>query len=395
MDIERKPGETDFEYHRRLIYGKLVDKTLADVDYSELAELAYGKQYASDVARRMFYGSRCTLELLDEFQAGGDRAKPRDDTDDRIVEMQKERWKLSDMRREFNRVVRERSRQEEVYDILRDVMSSGALPKIEYERTEIEPSDNDLLISLNDIHYGACHENFWGEYNSEICKEMMVEYVDRILDIAERHHSENCVVWENGDAISGAIHANIRFSNKENVIEQIVGVSELIAWFLSALSCHFKSVRFVSVAGNHSRISPNKDDEIGGERLDDLLEWYLRARLQNLDNVHFGLYEKIDPTIYSVDIRGLTYCGVHGDFDPSERNVLDIKAMTMKPVYAVLMGHKHHNKIDEVQGVKVIMAGSFSGVDEYCIKKRIIGRPQQLVCVCDDTGVICSYDINF
>lgn len=36
-------GETTPEYHKRLIYGKLVDKTLADLDYSELAMEVYGQ----------------------------------------------------------------------------------------------------------------------------------------------------------------------------------------------------------------------------------------------------------------------------------------------------------------------------------------------------------------
>ena len=33
MDLERRIGETDIAYHKRLVYGKLEDKTLANVDY--------------------------------------------------------------------------------------------------------------------------------------------------------------------------------------------------------------------------------------------------------------------------------------------------------------------------------------------------------------------------
>ena len=66
MDIKRKENETDLQYHKRIIYGKLVDKTLSDIDYSELSELAYGQAYSSDVARRMFYGSKRTLALMDK-----------------------------------------------------------------------------------------------------------------------------------------------------------------------------------------------------------------------------------------------------------------------------------------------------------------------------------------
>lgn len=68
--------------------------------------------------------------------------------------------------------------------------------------------------------------------------------------------------------------------------------------------------------------------------------------------------------------------------------------MARRPLYAVLSGHKHHNMCDEVQGVKTVMAGSFLGVDDFCIQKRIYGKPEQMVCVCDDSGIVCHYDIE-
>ena len=40
------------------------------------------------------------------------------------------------------------------------------------------------------------------------------------------------------------------------------------------------------------------------------------------------------------------------------------------------------------------MAGSFMGVDDFCVQKRIYGTPEQMVCVCDDTGIVCHYDID-
>lgn len=393
MQIERMENESKFDYHRRLVYGKLVDKTLADVDYSELSELVYGQPYSSDVARRMLYGSRRTLELMDEERAaGGGSSAYSDEIDAKMIELRKERQKFYDMRNAFNRVIRERSRQEELNEILVSAVQSGNLPRLSYELTYIEPSDNDLLCSLNDIHYGIDIHNAWNTYNPEICRKMMCRYLDRIITIAERHGSENCYVFNNGDSISGKIHYTIQIANRENVIEQVKGVSELIAEFLAELSKHFKTVTFVSVAGNHSRLD-TKDNSPLDERLDDLIDWYLSARLQNFENIIVGGSEKIDSTMYLLDIRGKTYAGVHGDFDGSATKIAALQTMAQRPLYAVLSGHLHHNKIDEVQGVKTIMAGSFMGMDDFCIQKRIYGKPEQMVCVCDDSGVVCHYDI--
>lgn len=375
--------------------GKLVDRTIDD-DYEELSERLFGEGncYNSSEVRKRMYGMKTIIEAIER---DGEAAVVDEDAlsalDSKKIELQKERQKFFDQRNAYNKLLRERSRQEELNEILFEAVKAGNLPTLSYTYSEVEPSDNDLLVSLNDIHYGANVHNYWNTYNSDICRDMMCKYLDRIISIGKTHGSENCIVWANGDEISGNIHQSIAVTNKENVIEQIKGVSELISEFLAALSGHFRQVVFVSVAGNHSRIDPNKDNALVSERLDDLVEWYLSARLQNFDNVIIGGGEKIDSTIYLVDVRGKTYCGVHGDFDGSAGKVQSLQTMAGRPLYAVLSGHLHHNKTDEVQGVKTIMAGSFIGMDDYCVQKRIVGKAEQMVCVCDADGVRCAYDI--
>jgi hypothetical protein len=64
--LKRRENETEFEQHKRLVFGKLVDKTLVDEDYTELSKYVYGKELSSDVCRREMYGSKYTLELLEK-----------------------------------------------------------------------------------------------------------------------------------------------------------------------------------------------------------------------------------------------------------------------------------------------------------------------------------------
>jgi len=392
--LERMPGETALQHHKRLIDGKLVDKTLADYDYAELAPYVYGQDYSADVARRMMYGSEKTLQLLDAETA---IAKPDDpliaELEMKKIELQKERQRFFDQRMEFNRAVRNQAREDELKEILARTIEAGRLPELQYEPFDTYSSDTDLIVSLNDIHYGAQHENYWSKYDSNICKRMFAKYLESIIKIAETHRSQDCYVTCNGDAISGIIHQSIRVTNKENVIEQITGVSELIAQFLSELSAHFSNVYFSSVAGNHSRIE-KKDDAVLQERLDDLVEWYLKARMSTFDNVHIGNGEKIDSTIQVMNVRGLNYLSVHGDFEPTITSVTNLQAMVGRPIYAVLMGHRHHNSTDVVQGIKIVQSGSFLGTDNYCISKRLFGKPEQIVCVVDDSGIRCTYDID-
>lgn len=394
MQLEQREHESKLEWHKRLIDGKLSDKTLADVDYSELSEYVYGQPYSSDVARRMMYGSKKTLDLLEsEGREGVSGTEMADELDIKRIELQKERQKFFDQRMAYNKVLRERAREEELNEIIERCVNSGSLPELRYDGMRCGDGSTTLLVSLNDIHYGASIRNAWCTYNPEICAEMMARYLERILPIAERHDCDDCVVWAAGDSISGNIHRSIQVSNRENVIAQIMGVSELISQFLAELSRHFRTVRFVSVAGNHSRIEPNKDNAVTAERLDNLVEWYLAARLQNFENVQIDDSHRLDDTMSLFDVRGKNYCLIHGDFDTSPSKMQALQQMVRGPLYAVLSGHMHHNQTNVVQGIRTVMAGSFQGMDQFCVEKRIAGEPEQMVCVCDESGILCHYDI--
>ena len=264
---------------------------------------------------------------------------------------------------------------------------------MQYKHNEIVASDNDLMISLCDIHYGMNIDNHWNKYNSDIVIDRLKKYLDKIFSVQKLHKSENCYVSANGDLISGSIHPQVQIANKENVIEQIMGVSEVIAWFLNELSSNFNNVYFNVVAGNHSRLG-NKDDSLKGERLDDLIPWYIKARLQAKSNIVI-LDNTIDNTMSLVNIRGKNYLNAHGDYDFSKSMIGNITMMIDEKPYAICTGHLHHNSTNNIQGIKLIMAGTLMGVDDYCIQKRIFGNPSQMICVCNENGVDCFYDFEF
>lgn len=401
--LTRLPGESNFDYHRRLINGKLVDRTLADVDYAELSVPLYGKPLSSDSTRKAMYGSRRTIELLEKEQidhvASATEQGILSEVDMKMAELRKEQQRMFDQRTALNQVLRERARAEELNAIITKAIQNADLPELPCEVVEFDEgalyhqSDNDLLVSLNDIHFGAVVENFWCQYNPEICAQMMRQYADKVIEIAKVHQSKNCYIWANGDMISGNIHYEIAVSNRENLVKQVMGVSELIAQFICTLRPYFQRVHFTSVAGNHSRIG-QKDKSIFNERLDDLVEWYLAARLQNCHDVVIGAGEKLDTTMYALEVRGKTYVGVHGDYDPTPAHIQTLQTMAQRPVYAVLLGHLHHCATNHVQGIRTVMAGSFQGMDSFCVQRRIVGRPEQMVCVCDESGIRCSYEVE-
>lgn len=385
---DRRENESYLDWKARLILGKL-DKTV-DLDWSEIVDIL-GLDCSSDHLRKTAYGFKEAYEYYkDKLEDEINDDNILNELELKRIELEKEKQKFYDQRTAYKQLLRGSARFDELKDIVQRTIED--IEPHTYNGNDIQASDNDLLVGLNDIHYGAVINNHWNKYSPEIAKERLEKYISEIISIKKTHNSENCYITANGDLISGNIHYTIALSNRENVVQQVMGVSELIAWFISELSPHFKNVYFVVVAGNHSRLSL-KDMSPKDERLDDLIPFYIKARLQNLDNVHI-LDDKIDNTIYITNIRGLNYCGVHGDMD-SVSNILKLVEMLPEKIYAILMGHMHHNQTNNIQGYKTVMSGSLMGIDDYCIEKRILGKPQQNVCVCDKNGIKCIYDIVF
>lgn len=399
---KRRIEENELDYHKRIIYGKLVDKTVDD-DYAELGEEVYEQRCSSDHVRKMMYGSRYTLELVDRYLEGlieenSDDAEVLSKIELANISLKKERIKLARQRSELNRTLNKQAQREEIHEIFESALDQ----KKDYSFSPpiIDGSDSlELAISLTDLHVGADINNEFNIFNTDVLKEMLEDYISQARAIQKTHGAKKCVVWANGDLINGNIHG-LAVSNRENVVEMVITASELISNFLIELAKTFEKVRLCLSPGNHSRSCERKDEEILGERLDLLVEWNVKTKLGQYENIIFDDYKKIHPTMYTVKIAGCDYIGSHGDFDNEGKlgELVKFCASTFdEPVKfkAVLTGHLHHNFVKNVRGTILAQAGGFIGVDEFCLSKRIFGSAEQLILVCDENGINCFYPIRF
>lgn len=311
--------------------------------------------------------------------------------EERQTELKKEKYKFFDARNEYNALLRKRAREEEINKIIID--SVHAINKEDFElKYEKEINKNEtMIIPLNDLHCGYKIDSIFGKYDEIVLKQRLEKYLSEIEKIQKQHHCEKAIVMGGGDLISGNIHAEIKRNNNLNIIEQIITVSEYITNFLVKLSSLFEKVSFLSVSGNHSRIEKYKDS-IKEERLDDIVEWYLKARLSNF-NIQFDDYINADATIKIFDVYNKSYILVHGEFDNND-NGLILQKFANKPITAIFSGHYHHNEIVTKNEIKFIMSGSFIGTDNFTIQKRIFSRPEQLITIVNKDGIYCYYDIS-
>ena len=178
-----------------------------------------------------------------------------------------------------------------------------------------------------------------------------------------------------------------------DLMEQFKYVSELISAMLIRLANHFNHIYVYTTPGNHSRISPKKEEALDGENMDILLPFYLKARMQNVKNITI-CDNTIEPEIAMFNIRGNNVFAAHGHKDSPSNVVQNFTMMFGIKPGIVLLGHRHTNSMETVYDTKVIQSGCVSGSDNYATSIRKTNRPEQTVSVIGDGGLICLYDIQ-
>lgn len=393
LDLKKLESETEEQFLWRI--GQLVDSgqieswaSINDIVNSELGieeekwrdESSFRKRYQA--AKKFYDGCFSKMEPI-EYQEKLDAMNR---------ELARNTIKYRDQRRSWNKQNFMDTRFDEVMDLIEERLNNFAKIDFESHPAPVVDGNNSMIICLSDLHIGQCFSSFFGEYNSDIAKIRLKEYMSELLDIAETNGVSKAYVCMLGDNISNSLHKTIEVSNKENVIDQLKLSIEYISSFCYELTKHFEHVYLASASGNHSRLQA-KDLAQHSERLDAFIAWDVCRTLEKQENFHSLLHRSIDDGIAEINIDGKSYLLIHGDYDnTTKQGYLTLSGMIgFFPDY-ILCGHKHFCSYS--QETKFIQSGSLAGSgDDYTVEHRLTGCASQMICICNNKGIKGVYPI--
>ena len=388
-----QPNETPKAYRIRLYKNKEL-YGLNNEEIGRLCNEAFGVDWTESAHRKKTQNYlRGYNDAKEEMGTVDQQLQNMIDENKRLIkEVKKEKQKLSDERVEFNRQIRQEARKESYADMVKRIICEDVEPVNITVHYTLFNSQTDLLCHLTDIHTGIEINNWKNVFNEDVLKQRIEKYTSDILDIRGLHQSQDCYLVI-GEILSGLIHNNLRLQNNMDLMEQFKYISELISAMLVRLANNFNHIYVYTTPGNHSRISPKKEDALDGENMDILLPFYLKARLQNIENIDI-CDNTIEPEIAMFSIRGNTIMSAHGHKDSPSNVVQNFTLMFGIKPSTVLLGHRHLNGLTTVYDTKVIESGCVSGEDQYATSIRKSNRPEQTVSVIGENGLICLYDIQ-
>lgn len=293
-------------------------------------------------------------------------------------------------REDFNRL--SRLKREWTREILILEAIERALENISINVPEHKPLKNldlkrTLLVGQSDWHFGALVDIEGHKFNAEICRDLAIQYAEKVVDIVEKEGISEIYVVGMGDIIENIYMRNTQaFTAEMTFSEQVAGVSQIIIEFLEILA-HFAPVKYAAFNGNHDRLNTKNDTVYGDGAVhisNEIVKTYVAAT--NNERIEFVDSE---PYHHIVKVHGRSFLFEHGDMTPMKKQsvLAERQVLYGEKFDALLCGHIHHFTNREVGANQFVATfGSLKGSDEYSLKTIGVNssRSQGVVIVDDN-----------
>lgn len=308
------------------------------------------------------------------------------------TEIYKEKIKYQDARREYRKELTSEARFENLTDVLKkEIANLDELPSYHYgERIDRNRQPKDAILALSDWHIGAIIDTQWNCYSIEIAKERMEQLLKKVKRYLLNYNITNLVVEINGDMVHGLINVSNRVQSEEDVVSQIIIVSDMLSYFINELKPYVKKLKVVTTLGNHGRLIPNKKESINKENMEMLIPEFLKLKLDK--DINILTSNGLDFIKYNIGNRVI--CLSHGQYDKANEVIEDFSKIYKCVPNEIHLGHTHSYKDINDSNIYITVNGSLMGSDEYAVNLRKITKPSQNLIVYDEDRCIIEIIVD-
>ena len=365
-------------YKNRQAYG------LTFQECGDLMNEVTGSEWNEAKWRREMEGFLKVSEYLQKENPTGITSNELQEIQDEKLELQKEKLKFRDQKREFNNKLRRMARLEHLEDYLKEVTEELEPVSLPVEQQQ-ENNGSEAMVVLSDWHLGAEHNGRFNKFNSDVARYRINKVKQKTFDKVKKENVETLHIANLGDLIHGSIHVSTKIQSEEDVIQQIIRVSEYLKDFIGEFLELGINVKYYNVVGNHGRTESNKKDIAGIE------ENFEKLTLTILDST-FNKYLNYNSIgcqdgLINIQIKNKDIILAHGDYDKGNGVIAKLPQLYGKVFDYVITGHLHRESIKDYGKTTHITNGSLCGSDDYAIQMRLGGKPSQKILIFNDEGL--------
>lgn len=340
-----------------------------DIEWEEIKD-KYHLPWNKDTLRKASGTLLGGYAVAEYYKTKKQNVFSKDDIDNRLEQLRKEKIKLQTLNMERSRLDRESARQELFYENIGKNITTLPLPQLRPIIENISDT-NSYVVALSDLHYGSTFKSENNEYSREIFKERLEYLLSYLIEFVKQHHLSTIAICALGDSIQGILRVSDIRINDTNVVQCIVEISRLIATFLNELSAYVEVDYYHVPSANHTQLRPigTKSTDLIGEDFEYVISNYIKDLLVANNRIHVHLAEEGKQYI-KLDIPCLDVYAMHGhQFKDTKASLKDLSHWLNANVDVMLLGHFHAGSeftVGESFGdCEVLVAPSFIGSDPF------------------------------
>ena len=413
FNLKKYENETDFEFCLRCCLAKHHKEI--DVEWADLVEAfpllnschhdtlrknfvgklgvgAVAKHYEDKIAKMLMEQNNSNQQDINALILELEKKK---------LELQKERVKISTLRSELNKTVREESRKELFYETMLNEVVNNPIEPVEFDLLYESHEDEEYLLVFSDVHYGATFDIGTNQYSVEVCRNRFRKMFHQTVELIEEQGISHLNIASCGDLIQGVLRLSDLRLNSITMVEQIRGVSRLIADFLNQLSKYCEITYYHTINANHSelRLLGSKSGELS-EDVELLIGNYIKDMLVANPRVVVIVGSE---SVMDMEICGYNIALTHGqNIKNKETFIRDLSVTKHKGYDFLIMGHIHHYSCVTVGMTKdgnaqqVISVPSIVGSCPYSQKiMKMSPSGALMLCFKTQKGKTNTYELNF
>lgn len=379
----KKKEETFKEYYIRLYKDKDV-LGLTFKDIGTLLNEVSGNEYNEAKWRRPYEGFVQFKEMFGEGIVSHSEQEILAEIKEEKLELQKEKVKMRDQKREFSAIIRRQARLENLEDHLKQVIEDIEPVRLPNIKSNTE-NKKEAMIAISDWHIGMKFEGRFNTFNQEVAEERINKVRQKTSDVVDKENINKLHIANLGDMISGGIHVSTRVQAEEDVIQQVIRASEYLKDFIKTFLDKGIQVEYYHIIGNHGRYQANKSEVAGiEENFEKLIYTILQTAFSNYKNFNS---QQCKDGLIETDIVGKKFILNHGDYDKNTNAAMRLPQLFGYVPDYIISGHIHHSVSKDFGVTEHIVNPSLIGADDYATGGRFGGKPGQKLILFNETDI--------
>jgi hypothetical protein len=368
----RREDESEYEYGLRLIEIKMSEKP-DDLEWEDMIE-SLNLQVHRDTLRKSvqgkFGGYDIYKYLKEKLNNNITDEEILDELEIKKIEIQKEKIKLSSLKTEYNKWMRQDARLELFFDEMKKSIKTIEVPDFKPIFIDKDKKGKIGLLGISDIHFGKLFTSINNKYSEDIFIERMNKLISETIELCKEQNISHLHVLNCGDDIEGmTLRISQLASLQHGMTDQVIKLARFMAKFLNKLSEHITITYHHVLSGNHSEIRAFNDKTFTYENMERIIISYIHDVLENNPRITVPEYngKYLDFKIFNYNIYAQ-----HGQKVKNPKNVIADASQQHRKFYDIAyFGHIHHEMTITTNEAKnndceVIYIPSIMGSDEYC-----------------------------